>query len=102
MPAGVAEEHSARMASLDHLRNVLAHIRDATSLHTMARVTRNCVDHPTDEKKRRLRPSNENVAAAMAAGQGKGITFMKLLGWVEEDKGAATRLTAAQCTLQHV
>ena len=107
LPAGVAEEHSAWMASLGHLRNVLANIRDATSLNTMAKVTRNCVDHPTDERKRRLRLSNEKIAAAMAAGQGKGMTFMKLLGWVEETQGGEkfivlpsdVRLRVEQCNM---
>jgi thiol-disulfide isomerase/thioredoxin len=64
------------------LQAALAAVKSEASLETINKLVRNCVQNPVGDKFRKIRLTNEKIAAVMAVEGAK--TAMLTMGWVED------------------
>merc|ERR1712166_1546756 len=81
------------------LQAALNAVKSDASLETMNKLVRNCAQNPTEEKFRKIRLTNEKIAAVLVAVE-HAKEAMLAMGWVEEGEflvlPAGRNLTMAQ------
>ena len=65
------------------LQAALAAVKSDASLETMNKLVRNCVQTPGEDKFRKIRLTNEKIAAVLVSVEGAKTAMLKM-GWVED------------------
>eukprot|EP00918_Siedleckia_nematoides_P035321 GHVU01076734.1.p1 GENE.GHVU01076734.1~~GHVU01076734.1.p1 ORF type:complete len:185 (+),score=55.44 GHVU01076734.1:26-556(+) len=77
-----APSHKAAVAATP-LQAALALVKSDASLETMNKLVRNCAQNPGEEKYRKIRLTNDKIAAVLVAVEGAKAAMLAM-GWVED------------------
>jgi len=80
--AGYAPGHKVA-APQTPLQAALSTVKSDASLETMGKLVRNCAQNPSEDKYRKIRLTNEKIAAVLVAVEGAKASMLAM-GWVEE------------------